>query len=104
MKNILIIIIIVISKIEFAVQGRERVRTLDQSGDPNPTQPTNGRKRENCNRQKERVLSQIINAMNIISNKDYLTGILLRTSTQGPNKNINWFGGTDRLTAIYSYK
>ena len=34
-------IIIVIIKLESAVQGRERVRTLYESEDPNPTQPTN---------------------------------------------------------------
>ena len=28
------------------MQGRERVRTLYQSEDPNPTQPTHGRKEE----------------------------------------------------------
>ena len=33
-------IIIIIIKIESAVQGRERVTTLYQSEDPNPTQPT----------------------------------------------------------------
>ena len=37
------IIIIIINKIELAVQGRERVRTLFQSEEPNPTQPTHGR-------------------------------------------------------------
>ena len=31
---------IIIIKIEAAVQGRERVRTLYHSEDPNPTQPT----------------------------------------------------------------
>ena len=30
--------------LESAVQGRERVRTLYQSKDPNPTQPNHGRK------------------------------------------------------------
>ena len=39
--NIIIIIIL-----ESAVQGRERVRTLYQSKDPNPTQPTHGRKKK----------------------------------------------------------
>ena len=33
-------IIIIIIILESAVQGRERVRTLYQSKDPNPTQPT----------------------------------------------------------------
>ena len=41
-----IIIIIIIIKIESVVQGRERVRTLYQSEDPNPTQPTHGRKKK----------------------------------------------------------
>ena len=40
---IIIIIIIIIIKIE---QGRERVRTLYQSEDPNPTQPTHGREKK----------------------------------------------------------
>ena len=40
--NIIIIIII----LESAVQGPERVRTLYQSIDPNPTQPTHGRKKK----------------------------------------------------------
>ena len=31
--------------LESAVQGRERVRTVNQSKDPYPTQPTNGRKK-----------------------------------------------------------
>ena len=35
-----VIVIIIIIKIESAVQGLERVRTLYQSEDPNPTQPT----------------------------------------------------------------
>ena len=39
-----VITIIIIS--ESAVQGRERVRTLYQSKDPNPTQPTHGRKKK----------------------------------------------------------
>ena len=39
--NFIIIIII----IESAVQGRERLRALYQSKDPNPTQPTHGRKK-----------------------------------------------------------
>ena len=38
-------IIIIIIILESAVQGRERVKTLYQSKDPNPTQPTHGRKR-----------------------------------------------------------
>ena len=38
--------VIIIIKIESAVQGRERVRTLHQSKDPNPTQPTRGRKKK----------------------------------------------------------
>ena len=41
-QRICIIIII----LESAVQGRERVRTLYQSQDPNPTQPTHGRKKK----------------------------------------------------------
>ena len=41
---VIIIIIIIIS--ESAVQGRERVRTLYQSKEPNPTQPTHGRKKK----------------------------------------------------------
>ena len=32
--------------LESAVQGRKRVRTLYQSKDPNPTQPTHGRKKK----------------------------------------------------------
>ena len=32
--------------LESAVQGRERVRTLYPSKDPNPTQPTHGRKKK----------------------------------------------------------
>ena len=32
--------------LEFVVQGRERVRTLYQSKDPKPTQPTHGRKKK----------------------------------------------------------
>ena len=39
-QRVLIIIL------ESAVQGRERVRTLYQSKDPNPTQPTHGRKKK----------------------------------------------------------
>ena len=39
-------IIIIILILESAVQGRERVRTLYQSIDPNPTQPTHGRKKK----------------------------------------------------------
>ena len=39
-------IIIIIIKIEAAVQGRQRVRTLYQSEHPNPTQPTHGRKKK----------------------------------------------------------
>ena len=35
-------IIFIIIILESAVQGRERVRTLYQSKDPNPTQPTDG--------------------------------------------------------------
>ena len=50
--------IIIIIKIESAVQGRERVRTLYQCINPKtPTQhnlPMEGRKRENSRRQKER--------------------------------------------------
>ena len=42
MNNGLIITIII--KIELAVQGRERVRTLYQSEDPKPKQPTHIRK------------------------------------------------------------
>ena len=38
--------IIIIIILESAVQGRERVRTLYQSKDPNPTQPTHGRKKK----------------------------------------------------------
>ena len=41
--NINVIFIIIL---ESAVQGRERVRTLYQSKDPNPTQPTHGRKKK----------------------------------------------------------
>ena len=41
-----VIIIIIIIIMESAVQGRERVRTLYQSKDPNPTQPTHGRKKK----------------------------------------------------------
>ena len=41
-----IIIIIIIIILESAVQGRARVRTLYQSKDPNPTQPTHGRKKK----------------------------------------------------------
>ena len=37
--------IIIIIKIESGMQGRERERTLYQSEDPNPTQPTNGMKK-----------------------------------------------------------
>ena len=40
------IIIIIIIILESAVQGRERVRTLHQSKDPNPTQPTHPWKEE----------------------------------------------------------
>ena len=43
---IIIIFIIIIIILESAVQGRERVRTLYQSKDPNPTQPTHGRKKK----------------------------------------------------------
>ena len=43
---IVIIIIIIIIILESAVQGRERVRTLYQSKDPNPTEPTHGRKKK----------------------------------------------------------
>ena len=43
-KFVIVIIIIII--LESAVQGRERVRTLYQSKDPNPTQPTHGRKKK----------------------------------------------------------
>ena len=43
---IIIIIIIIIIILESAVQGRERVRTLYQSKDNNPTQPTHGRKKK----------------------------------------------------------
>ena len=32
--------------LESAVQGRERVRTLYQSKDPNPTQPTHRRRKK----------------------------------------------------------
>ena len=39
-------IIIIIIILESAVQGRERVRTLYRSKDPNPTQPTHGRKKK----------------------------------------------------------
>ena len=46
--SLIIIIIIIIIKNESEVQGWERVRTLYQSEDRNPTQPTRGRKkREN---------------------------------------------------------
>ena len=38
--------IIIIIILESAVQGRERVRTLYQPKDPNPTQPTHGRKKK----------------------------------------------------------
>ena len=41
-RRVLIIIII----LESAVQGQERVRSLYQSKDPNPTQPTPGRKKK----------------------------------------------------------
>ena len=40
------VLIIIIIKKESAVQGRERVRTPYQSEDPNPTQPTSGRKKQ----------------------------------------------------------
>ena len=40
------IIIIIIMIWESAVQSRERVRTLYQSKNPNPIQPTHGRKKE----------------------------------------------------------
>ena len=40
-----IIIIVIIIKIESAVQDWERMRTLYQSEDPNRTQPTNGRQK-----------------------------------------------------------
>ena len=39
-------IIIIIIILESAVQGWERVRTFYQSKDPNPTQPTHGRKKK----------------------------------------------------------
>ena len=39
-------VIIIIVKIESAVEGRERVRTLYQPEDHNPTQPTHGRKKK----------------------------------------------------------
>ena len=46
--------VIIIIILESAVQGRERVRTLYQSKDPNPTQPTHGRKKKiNSWRQKK---------------------------------------------------
>ena len=38
--------IIIIIILESTVQGRERVRTLYQSKDPNPTQPTHGRNKK----------------------------------------------------------
>ena len=41
-----IIIIIIIIILKSAVQGQERVRTLYQSKDPNPTQPTHERKKK----------------------------------------------------------
>ena len=41
-----IIVIIIIIKIELAVQDRERVSTLYQSGDHDPTQSTHGRKKK----------------------------------------------------------
>ena len=40
------IIIIIIIILESAVQGRERVRTLYQTKEHNPTQPTHGRKKK----------------------------------------------------------
>ena len=40
----LYIIVIIIIKIESAMQGRETVRTFYQSEDLNPTQPTHGKK------------------------------------------------------------
>ena len=43
---VVILFVIIIIILESAVQGRERVRTLDQSKDPNPTQPTHGRKKK----------------------------------------------------------
>ena len=50
---IIIIIIIIIIKTESAVQGRERVRALNQSEDPTPhNQRMEERKRENSRRQK----------------------------------------------------
>ena len=45
-SSIIIIITIIIINMESAVQGRERVRRLYQSKDPNPTQPTHGRKKK----------------------------------------------------------
>ena len=39
-------IIVIIINLESAVQGRQRVRTLYQSKDPNPAQPTHGRKKK----------------------------------------------------------
>ena len=44
--SIVTAIIIIIIILESAVQGRERGETLYQSKDPNPTQPTNGRKKK----------------------------------------------------------
>ena len=53
MLNILLLLLLY--KNGSAVQGCETVRTLYQSEDPNPTQPTQeGRKRENSRRHKER--------------------------------------------------
>ena len=46
LKNKFFTAIIIITKIESAVQGRERVRTLYQSEDPDPTQPTRDRKKK----------------------------------------------------------
>ena len=51
------IIIIIIIKIESAVQGRGRMRPLYQSEDNNPTQPTHGnKKRENIRDKKKKRL------------------------------------------------
>ena len=48
--DVIIIIIIIIIKNESAVQYWERVRVLFQSEDPNPTQPTHGRKKKKNSR------------------------------------------------------
>ena len=51
---IIIIIIIIITKNEEVVQGWERVRTQYQSENPNPSQPTRGRKEKTNGRRKNK--------------------------------------------------